>query len=238
MISGASTHLRRYTDLTHLDDVRLVEFARQGDEEAIRQLIKRHNQLLFRTARSVLRDDGEAEDVVQAGYVKAFTHIASFRGEAQFSTWLTRIVLNEALSRARRLRPTTDLDALELGTVRASAEIIQFPTLTPPADPENEMSRAEVRAILERAVDELPRTFRSVFVLRDVQGLSVEETAEQLALKPQTVRTRLHRARKMLRQAIESRLADAFSSLFPFDGARCTHMADRVLEALRQTPGR
>lgn len=235
--AAASVRANRRVDLSQLDDSHLVDLARRNDEEAIRLLIRRHNQLLFRTARSVLRDDSEAEDVVQAGYVKAFTHIAGFRGEAQFSTWLTRIVLNEALSRARRRRPTIGLEALELAAARASAEIIQFPMVTPSTDPENEMSRGEVRAILERAVDELPQAFRSVFVLRDVQGLSVDETAEQLALKPETVRTRLHRARKMLRLAIESRLAGAFSSLFPFDGARCAHMADRVLGALRTTTG-
>ena len=220
-------------DLANADDERLVVLAQQHDEAAVRILIQRHNQLLFRTARSVVRDDAEAEDVVQAGYVKAFTRIDSFRGEAQFSTWLTRIVLNEALSRLRRRRNTTGLEALDLGEVRGSAEIIQFPILSTSPDPESEMSRGEVRAILERAVDELPQAFRSVFVLRDVHGLSVDETATQLALKPETVRTRLHRARKMLRLAIETRLAGAFSTLFPFDGARCAHMADRVLGELR-----
>lgn len=223
------------TKLAAADDDHLVGLARQRDEAAVRLLIKRHNQRLFRTARSVVRDDAEAEDVVQAAYVKAFTHLDGFRGDAQFSTWLTRIALNEAIARLRRRRPTTDIDALDRGDVRMSAEIIQFPTITPTLDPETEMSRGEVREILERAVDELPQGFRSVFVLRDVHGLSIEETASQLALKPETVRTRLHRARKMLRLAIETQLAGAFSSLFPFDGARCAHMADRVLDELRAT---
>jgi RNA polymerase sigma-70 factor (ECF subfamily) len=218
--------------LADADDDQLVDLARQRDETAVRLLIKRHNQRLFRTARSVVRNDAEAEDVVQAAYVKAFTHLDGFRGEAQFSTWLTRITLNEAIARLRRRRPTTDIETLDRSDARSSAEIIQFPSMTPMLDPETEMSRGEVREILERAVDELPQGFRSVFVLRDVHGLSIEETASQLALKPETVRTRLHRARKMLRLAIETRLAGAFSSLFPFDGARCANMADRVLGEL------
>lgn len=220
-------------DLNEADDDELVGLARRQDENAVRVLIKRHNQRLFRAARSVVRNDSEAEDVVQAAYVKAFTQLDGFRGEAQFSTWLTRIAINEAIARLRRRRLTTDLDALDRQDVRGSAEIIQFPSMTPILDPETEMSRGQVREILEHAVDELPQGFRSVFVLRDVQGLSIEETASQLALKPETVRTRLHRARKMLRLAIEARLAGAFSSLFPFDGARCANMADRVLGDLR-----
>lgn len=223
--------------LAEADDEHLVELARQRDEAAVRLLIKRHNQRLFRTARSIVRNDAEAEDVVQAAYVKAFTHLDGFRGEAQFSTWLTRIALNEAIARLRRRRATTNIDALDRIDTRSSAEIIQFPSITPTPDPETEMARGEVREILERAVDELPQGFRSVFVLRDVHGLSIEETASQLALKPETVRTRLHRARKMLRLAIEARLAGAFSSLFPFDGARCANMADRVLNELRSAPG-
>lgn len=225
------------TRLADADDEYLVELARQRDEAAVRELIRRHNQRLFRTARSVVRNDAEAEDVVQAAYVKAFTHLDGFRGEAQFSTWLTRIALNEAIARLRRRRPTTDIEALDRIDARSSAEIIQFPSITPTLDPETEMARGEVREILERAVDELPQGFRSVFVLRDVHGLSIEETANQLALKPETVRTRLHRARKMLRLAIETQMAGAFSSLFPFDGARCAHMADRVLGELRSAAG-
>jgi RNA polymerase sigma-70 factor (ECF subfamily) len=220
-------------DRPDLDDTAegaLVALARGGDGPAVRALIKRHNQRLFRVARAVMRDDAEAEDVVQASYVRAFTHLSDFRGDAQFSTWLTRIALNEALGRVRARKPTTGLEQIDLES--NSAQIIQFPALQAQADPESEMSRQEVRAFLEQAVDKLPPAFRAVFVLRDVEGLSIEETADALDLKPETVRTRLHRARRLMRTAIEEQLSGAFSALFPFDGERCVHMADRVLADL------
>lgn len=232
----ASTSLElsgRRTDLALIEDEQLVDLARAGNEDAIRTLVRRHNQLLFRTARSVVRNDAEAEDVVQAAYVKAFTHLEGFRGEARFSTWLTRIAINEAISRLRGRKRTVDLDQIDNEAARGGAQVIQFPTSA--VDPENEASRREVRAILERAVDALPVGFRQVFVLREIQGLSTEETAEELAIKPETVKTRLHRARRMLRGGIEQQLSGAFSALFPFDGARCVSMADRVVESCRKS---
>jgi RNA polymerase sigma-70 factor (ECF subfamily) len=170
--------------------------------------------------------------VVQASYVKAFTHLASFRGESELSTWLTRIAVNEASERLRRRRPTTGIEQIDIERGQ-SAHIIQFPTVQPQLDPESEMSRQEIRLFLEQAVDTLPGAFRAVFVLRDVEGLSTEETAQHLAIRPETVKTRLHRARKLMRAAIEDQLSGAFASLFPFDGERCVHMAERVLLALR-----
>jgi len=221
--------------LETLDEPALVDLARRRDEGAIRLIIKRNNQRLFRTARSVVRNDAEAEDVVQETYVKAFTNLAAFRGDAQLSTWLTRIALNEALGRVRRRRPTAALEAVDLEGSRAGGRILAFPT-SPPAspDPEMEASRGQVRQLLERAVDSLPDGFRAVFVLRDIEGMSMEETAEQLRIKPETVKTRLHRARKLLRARIEEEVTGAFSSLFPFDGRRCASMADRVLNRLAQ----
>jgi len=215
-----------------LDDAALVDLARMRDEAAIRTLIRRHNQRLFRATRAILRNDAEAEDAVQQSYFNAFTHLQSFRGEAQFSTWLTRIAINEARGRLRARRPTTSLDAVA-DMPGDSAEIIQFPLVRATPDPEVEMSRTEMRAALEAAVDTLPAGFRAVFVLRDIEGLSIEETAEQLAIKPETVKTRLHRARKLMREAIANQLSGTFGTLFPFDGARCVHMADRVIGQLR-----
>jgi RNA polymerase sigma-70 factor (ECF subfamily) len=226
-------------DLTAVPEADLVARARARDELAVREIVRRYNQRLFRTARAIVRDDGEAEDVVQAGYVRAFTHLDSFRGEAQLSTWLTRIVLNEALGRVRRRRPTTGLEQVELEQ-DLSAQIIQFPLLQNHPDPETAMSRQEIRELLEQAVDALPEAFRAVFVLRDVEGLSADETAVQLEIRPETVNTRLFRARRLLRVAIEERLSMAFSALFPFDGERCVHMADRVVDELEragQLPG-
>lgn len=218
----------RAQNLIGLDEATLVTRARARDEAAVRELVRRYNQRLFRVARSVMRNDADAEDVVQAGYVQAFTHLDAFRGEAQFSTWVTRIVLNEALGRMRRARPTAGLEQVELEQAD-SAQIIQFPLLTTHSDPETAMARQEIRDVLEQAVDALPDGFRSVFVLRDVEGLSAEETAAQLEIKPETVNTRLFRARRLLRAALAERLEPAFSALFPFDGKRCVHMADRVV---------
>lgn len=232
MVTTQLTATAHRAELAGHSDKVLVEMARRSDEGAIRTLVRRHNQRLFRVARAIMRNDAEAEDVVQAGYVKAFTHLGSFRGESELSTWLTRITINEATERIRKRRRTTGLDQIDIERPQ-SAQIIQFPSIQPQLDPETEMSRQEIRHFLEQAVDTLPAAFRSVFVLRDVEGLSVEETASFLQIKPETVRTRLHRARKLMRATIEEKLNGAFTTLFPFDGERCVHMADRVLAQLR-----
>lgn len=220
-------------DLDGLGDNELVELARAGGEDAIRALIKRNNRRLFRVARALVRDDGEAEDIVQETYVRAFTNLKSFRGDSSFSTWLTRVALNEALGRARKRRrsaPYAELDTIDVS--RDAGRIIMFPTSLMPPAADTEAGRGQVRELLERAVDELPDAFRIVFVLRDIEELSIEETASHLSLKPQTVKTRLHRARRLLRAAIEKQVSAGFSEIFPFDGARCEQTADRVIERL------
>lgn len=224
----------RRAELTKSSDATLVDLARGDNEAAIRTLVRRHNQRLFRVARAIVRNDAEAEDVVQASYVKAFTHLASFRGDAELSTWLTRITVNQASEQLRRVRPTTGVEQIDVER-GYSAQILQFPSIQVQLDPETEMSRQEIRHLLEQAVDTLPADFRAVFVLRDVEGLNVEETASLLNVKSETIRTRLFRARKMMRTAIEAKLSGAFASLFPFDGERCVHMADRVLAQLRHS---
>jgi len=223
----------RAQSLAETPDGALVARALAHEEMAVREIVRRHNRRLFRAARSIMHNDADAEDVVQAAYVQAFTHLASFRAEAQLSTWLTRIVINEAIGRVRKAKPTTGLEQVELEQA-TSAQIIQFPLLQTFPDPETAMSRQEIRALLERAVDALPDHFRAVFVLREVEGLSADETAAQLMIKSETVNTRLFRARLLLRAAIEEQLAPAFSGLFPFDGERCAHMADRVVADLRR----
>lgn len=228
------TVLKPRNDTRTLSDAELVELARQGGENAIRTLIERNNQRLFRAARSVLRNDSEAEDVVQETYVKAFTALASFRGEASFSTWLTRIALNEAVSRLRRRRKNSDLEALDQAVSADAGLVSLFPLSLVPLPADTEAARSEMRQMLETAIDGLPEGFRTVFVLRDVEGLSTEETADHLALKPETVKTRLHRARRMLRAVLEEELRGSFAELYPFDGARCVHMADRVIAKLKQ----
>jgi RNA polymerase sigma-70 factor (ECF subfamily) len=220
-------------DLREPDDAELVARARDGDEAAVRAIVRRHNRRLFRVARSVVRDDAEAEDVVQETYVRAFQHLDTFRGAARLSTWLTRIAVNEALGRLRRRRPTTDLEALDLPGAGEGGQLLIFPGAIPPEGPEAELGRRRVRAFLEDAVDELPDPYRLVFVLRDVEEMSIEETALQLGVRPETIKTRLHRARRLMRASLDRRLSAAFTELFPFDGRRCAGMADRVAGRLR-----
>jgi RNA polymerase sigma-70 factor (ECF subfamily) len=194
--------------------------------------MQRHNRRLFRVARGVLHDDAEAEDVVQETYVRAFTHLDSFRGEAQLSTWLTRITLNEALGRLRHRRITVGLTDIDAINDQGEARVIYLPSARQDSDPEAAAARAEVRRLLERAVDELPESFRIVFVLRDIEEMSIEETASHLGLRPETVKTRLHRARRLLRQSLDRTLSSAVSDVFPCAGPRCARITGSVLERL------
>jgi RNA polymerase sigma-70 factor (ECF subfamily) len=220
------------TGLDRLDDGALVERARQRDGAAVRLIMQRHNRRLYRVARSVLHDDAEAEDVVQETYVRAFTHLDGYRGEAQLSTWLTRIALNEALGRLRRRRITVGLKDIDAINDQGEARVIYLPSARQDSDPEAAAARGEVRRLLERAVDQLPDHFRVVFILRDIEEMSVEETASHLGLRPETVKTRLHRARRLLREALNKTLASALTDVFPCAGARCARIADAVLERL------
>lgn len=218
-------------DAETLDDEALVRLARTRDESAVRALTRRYNRRLYRIARSILRNDGEAEDVVQETYVRAFTGLDMFRGDAGFGTWITRIAMNEALGRLRRRRPTVDWETY--GENRTPAEIIHFPVSAASNDPERTMAQGEIRAVLERSIDELPDSFRAVFVARIVEGLSVEETADLFGLRIETVKTRLHRARALLRGALEAELGPALTETFPFDGRRCERMTETVLRRLK-----
>jgi RNA polymerase sigma-70 factor, ECF subfamily len=226
----AERAIRKVADATRTEGD-LVSLARGRDEAAIRELIRRNNQRLFRVARAVLHDDAEAEDVVQETYVKAFTRLDGFQGRAQFSTWLTRIALNEAFGRRRRRRPTGNLEDVETAQT-GGAELIPFPGSVPPLDPEATASRGEMGRLLEELVDDLPEMFRVVFVLREVEEMSTEEVAAFLEINPGTVKTRLFRARRLLRRAMEARVAHGFGALYPFDGARCARLADRVVAVL------
>jgi RNA polymerase sigma-70 factor, ECF subfamily len=210
-----------------LSDEELVRRARDRDEAAVRSLTTRYNRRLFRVARSILRDDAEAEDVVQETYVRAFTGLDMFRGDASFGTWITRIAMNEALGRLRRRRPTVDWETY--GENRTQAQIIDFPLSAASKDPEQMMAQGEIRVVLEKAIDELPDSFRAVFVARIVENMSVEETADLFGLKPETVKTRLHRARTLLRDGLDKQLGPALTSTFPFGGRRCEAMTERMV---------
>ena len=212
-----------------LGESELLLGLRAGRSSAYADLMRRNNQRLYRLARGVLGDDAEAEEAVQAGYIRAFTHIDSFKGEASISTWLARIVLNEAMMRQRKRRPTVDIDDVSeqvLAAGPAAAATQREPS------PEQALARREISRAIERAVDALPAAFRSVFVLRAIEQLSIEETAVSLGIPEETVKTRLHRANKLLRATLAENFGAIFEGAFPFLGPRCDRLVAAVLRQL------
>jgi RNA polymerase sigma-70 factor (ECF subfamily) len=214
-------------------EAELVQRARKRDEAAIRIIMQSNNRRLYRIARGILRNDGEAEDVVQETYVRAFTHLQDFRGDSSLATWLARIAMNEALGRLRRQRPGVEWTSLPPGVLEA--QVIQFPLSAPSEDPEKSMAQREIQHVVEHAIDELPDAFRIVFITRVIEGMNVEETAEILGLKPETVKTRLHRARTMLRDNVEKKIGPVVMEAFPFAGKRCQRLTEAVLKRLGLT---
>ncbi len=206
----------------------LIARARARDEVAIRAILQANNRRLFRIARGILRNDSEAEDVVQEAYVRALTHLDSFRGESSLSTWLSRIAMNEAMGRLRGRRPSLDLDSLPHESL--AAQIIPFPTAV--SDPEKSMAQRQIQEVVEHAIDRLPEPFRLVFITRVMEEMTVEETAELLGIKAETVKTRLHRARALLRQNVEKEIGPVILDAFPFAGRRCEHLTEAVLKRL------
>ena len=221
----------RSVDLAVLGDAELAQLACQRHGGAFRTIMQRHNRRLYRVARSVMRNDSEAEDVVQEAYVRAFSNLATFRGESSLATWLSRIALNEALGRLRGRRPSADLTEIESRPPTQSL-IIPFPNSSQQLDPERTMAQREIQLIVERAIDELPEAFRTVLVARVIEEMSVEETADLLGIRPETVKTRLHRARRLLKEALEKRVGSVLTDAFPFDGQRCERMTSTVLRRL------
>lgn len=222
--------LEKHAETALTDDRDLVARARRGDEAAVRTIIRQNNRRLFRLARAIVNDDGEAEDVVQESYVRAFTRLDGFRGESSFRTWLTRILINEAYGRLRQRRRIVDWQSVE--PALAEAQIIPFPSSSPRPDPETVMAQHEILELLERAIAALPEHFRIVLVARLVEEMSVEETADLLGLRHETVKTRLHRARALLRDDLERQVGPALTKAFPFAGARCERLADAVIKRL------
>jgi RNA polymerase sigma-70 factor (ECF subfamily) len=209
------------------DDAELVRRALARDGAAFRTIMERYNRRLYRIARGILRNDSEAEDVVQEAYVGAFAHLQDFRGESSLATWLSRITINEALGRLRRERPAVELAVVE---ARPEAQIIQFPQTG--ADPERTMAQRQILQLVERATDNLPEMFRIVFVTRVIEGMSVEETADLLGLRPETVKTRLHRARRLVREQLDKQIGPVMMDAFPFAGRRCQRVTTVVMRRL------
>ncbi|MBZ9763264.1 RNA polymerase sigma factor [Mesorhizobium sp. CA8] len=215
-------------------DMALVSRALARDPGAFRAIIKTHNQRLYRIARGVVRNDAEAEDIVQEAYMRAFSSLSSFRGEASLSTWLSRIVINEALGRLRKRRRTVAMPG------NPEAQIIRFPStqndLNPGDDPERTMAQRQILGLVERATDSLPDVYRTVFVARVIEGLSIEETADLLGVKPETVKTRLHRARALVRKALDDEIGPVLLDAFPFAGRRCERLTQAVMKRLGFEP--
>ncbi|MGJ4901712.1 RNA polymerase sigma factor [Bradyrhizobium sp. HKCCYLS2058] len=208
----------------------LIRRAKARDETAIRAILQANNRRLFRIARGILRNDSEAEDVVQETYVRALTHLDEFRGQSSLSTWLVRIAMNEAMGRLRGQRPALQLDVQHQD--RPGAEVIQFPATS--SDPEKSVAQRQIQAVVERAIDDLSEPFRLVFIARVIEEMSIDETADLLGLKPETVKTRLHRARGMLRENVEKEVGPVLLDAFPFAGPRCERLTDAVLDRLRR----
>jgi RNA polymerase sigma-70 factor (ECF subfamily) len=231
-LAGNATIRRQGLDVRGPRDSELLEIARKGDAVAFDTLIRRHDKHLYRIARSVLSDDHEAEDVIQESYIRAFTGLRGFRGAASLRTWLTRIVLNEAIRRSRRRRPMVDLGALHAAQERTRRPL-HAPSLTArDTDPERAAAHSQIRKMLEKAIDNLPVAFRVVFVMRDVEEIGIRDTAKLLGILEETVKTRLHRARRMLRDSLGEQLASTLKDVFPFDKPRCNALVQRLLDQL------
>lgn len=220
---------RRRPDLSGLDDLALAARIAANDPEAFRLVTQRNNQRLFRTAWSILKSRSEAEDAVQSAYLRAFARIGSFEGRSSLSTWLTRIVINEALGRDRSAkRRRAALEAESVILLDDHRERMAAPAAEP-ASPDGALARAQIRRMLEEAIARLPESFRLVFVLREIEGLSIQEAAEALEIAPATVKTRHFRARRRLQEELAPELRSALLGTFPFAGADCEAMTERVV---------
>jgi RNA polymerase sigma-70 factor, ECF subfamily len=216
-------------DYQAMDDVSLARLIIARDAQAVRFVTTRNNQRMFRAAWSILKHRADAEDAVQTAYLRAFAAIEGFEGRSSLSTWLTRIVINEALGRKRAAnRRRAQLDSSSVTVLDDYREKLMRGS-TSGTSPETEIARTQVRRLLEEAISALPAGFRLVFVLREIEGMTVEATAETLGLKPATVKTRFLRARRRLQEALAPELSAAFADSFAFAGGDCEALTDRVV---------
>lgn len=211
-------------------DAELAHRVGGGDTAAFEILMRRHNRTLFRTARAILRDDAEAEDALQEAYLQAYQAIGGWREEAKLSTWLARIVANEALMRLRKQARRAEIVPLQSSATLEGLN--EIPDTDMNKTPEREAQRVEMRRLLEAQIDSLPDDYRAVFMLRAVEELSVEETSTVLGIPEATVRSRLFRARSLLREGIASRIDLACEDAFAFAGERCDRIVANVMKRL------
>ena len=211
-----------------LTDDEVLSRVMGGDIALLEIIMRRYNQRLFRIVRSIVKDEWQAEDVVQETYVRAFEHLSQFEGRAKFSTWLTKIAIYEAYARLRRFdyQNTDSISELEEQGVHMKSNA---------SDPEREAFDGEIKLLLERAVDALPSHYRSVFMLREIEGLSTAETAECLEISEDNVKTRLHRARELLQSELYSAVDATARTAFQFLGARCDRIVARVMARIQET---
>lgn len=218
-------------DYASLDDGSIARLCGAGDRQAMRHVVTSNNQRLFRAAWSILKDRSEAEDSVQASYANAFAAMDRFEGRSSLSTWLTRIVINDALGRHRSQRRRREhLESEGVAVIDSYRERLAQASNEP--GPDAALAREQLRRLIEHAVAQLPDSFRSVFVLRDIEDFSIEETAAALDIPAATVKTRLHRARARLQQALAPEVKGALTGSFPFAGADCAALTERVMAAL------
>ena len=210
-----------------LADEEVIRRIRAGEPELFEILMRRYNQRLYRVARSIVKNEAEAEDVMQQAYVNAYAHLDQFAERARFSTWLTRIAVHEALGRLRRRRRVQEVD------VSSETEGTGATLTSGEPSPEQQALAAELRLLLEGAVDALPRTSRAAFVLREVEGLSTAEAAECLGVSEDVVKTRLHRARLQLRKELFDRAGLVRQDAFAFHATRCDRVVAAVLGQLQ-----
>lgn len=213
------------------DDLALARLIGARDPAAVRVVTTRNNQRLFRAAWSILKNHTEAEDVVQSSYLRAFAAITTFEGRSTLSTWLTRIAVNEALGRRRAAkRRQAHLDVNKITDIEAYRETLMRGS-TDSLSPEGSFAREQLRVLIEEAVGRLPDPFRTVFVLREIEGLSVAETSEVLEIAQATVKTRLFRAKSRLQEDLAPEVKSALYGAFPFAGANCAAMNERIVQA-------
>ena len=223
-----SASIMLQSSLRELSDEEVVQRVLGGETALFEILMRRYNQRLYRVARIILQDDGEAEDVMQDAYVRAYEHLYQFAGRAAFSTWLTRIALHEALARKKRRARTEELDALE----EVKGDSMPILKSSNPG-PEEETAQNQVRQLLEGAIQALPEHYRVIVVLREVEEMDVAETATALGVSEAVVKTRLHRAHAMLRRELHSRARGRVTDLYAFHAVRCDRVVKAVFDRIR-----